>query len=193
MLFYHRFSGFPSSFLRNTHARSPPYLSLPSFVFILMPESQQHVRFVYNGNLTLPSWLMLRLRARTDLKTRGWQPSGLQSQFNLAKAQREFSLPFAAPPPISPSFALFSSGGDREGDWGAEALIGSITAQMRQPDASKSRPLFCTAHAQFVSMQQLLHHKHKCFHFFLLCFTSALNIWGVKMTVWSIIVFVTKV
>lgn len=97
MLFYHRFSGFPSSFLRNTHACSPPYLSLPSFVFILMPESRQHVRFVYNGNLTLPSWLMLRLRARTDLKTRGWQPSGLQSQFNLAKAQREFSLPFAAP------------------------------------------------------------------------------------------------
>lgn len=36
----------------------------------------------------------------TDLRTRGWKPSGLQNQFNLAKAQREFSLPFCCPPPF---------------------------------------------------------------------------------------------
>ncbi len=152
VLYFHRFPCSLSCFFSYTHTHTHTHtISCASFFifssFIFMLECLEHVRFVYNGNITPPfphrlcvfSLSFPCAHTHTDLRTRGWKPSGLQSQFNLAKAQREFSLPFAVPPPsLSPSF---SSDGDREGDWGAEALIGSITAQMSRPDAGKSHPL----------------------------------------------------
>lgn len=114
-----------------------------------MLECLEHVWFVYNKSHSLSHFDLcsvfspvFSVRAHTRIWGRGGENQADYKASLIWLRHRGSFLSLSLSPilslPLSPSF---SSDGDRKGDWGAEALIGSITAQMSWPYTSKSHPL----------------------------------------------------